>query len=80
MFQEPLKFLAVFTGPWGQFNANQAGLRALLIQYKISCLQKCIFNKNALAFNSKIRKITKRTEEDEVGKKLERGLGYFTMI
>ena len=31
-------------------------------------------------FNSKIRKITKRTEEDEVGKKLERGLGYFTII
>lgn len=26
MFQKPLKFLEVFTGPWGQFNANQAGL------------------------------------------------------
>lgn len=24
LFQKPLKFLAVFTGPWGQFNANQA--------------------------------------------------------
>lgn len=32
-------------------------LRALLIQYKISCLQKCTFNINVLAFISKIRSI-----------------------